>query len=94
MNKPHYTIAATEDLESILEFIASDKPRAAIEWVNRIEEKCSSIASNPETGERMPQLGHDVRASVLERYMIFHRFVGGRTEILRVIPGGPEVKSL
>ncbi|MDZ4850642.1 MAG: type II toxin-antitoxin system RelE/ParE family toxin [Pirellulaceae bacterium] len=94
MTKPLYTIAAIEDLESILEFIAKDKPGAAVGWVARIEDKCVAIASNPETGQQMPHLGYDVRASVLGRYMIFHRFVGGRVEILRVIPAGPEVTSL
>ena len=94
MTKPHYTSAAIDDLESILEFVARDKPGAAVDWVRRIENKCLSIASSPETGQQMLHLGSNVRASVLGRYMIFHRFVGGRVEILRVIPGGPEITSL
>ena len=88
MKKPHYTIAATEDLEEILEFIARDKPGASVGWVERIEAKCVAIANAPETGQQMPQLGEDVRASVMGRYMIFHRHVAERLEILRVIPGG------
>lgn len=91
---PQYTLAAIRDLESILEFISKDKPGAAVQWVARIENKCLSIASSPATGQQMPQLGRDVRASVLGRYMIFHRHVGGQLEVLRIIPGGPEVTSL
>ena len=94
MTKPLYTTAAIEDLESILEFISRDKPRAAIGWVSRLEEKCISIAENPRSGQMMPHLGKGVRASVLGRYMIFHRVSGERVEILRVIPGGPDVTSL
>ena len=94
MKKPHYTIAASEDLEQILEFIARDKPGAAVDWVGKIEAKCFAIANAPETGQQMPQLGQDVRASVLGRYMIFHRHLAERLEILRVIPGGAEVKEL
>ncbi len=94
MTKPQYTTAAIEDLESILEFIAKDKPGAAVGWVDRIEEKCVAIAASPGTGQTMPHLGNGVRASVLGRYMIFHRVAGGRVEILRVIPGGPNVTSL
>ena len=94
MKKPHYTIAAEEDLEQILEFIARDKPGAAVDWVGKIEAKCVAIANAPETGQQMPQLGQDIRASVLGRYMIFHRQVAERLEILRVIPGGAEVKEL
>lgn len=53
MTKPHYTIAAIEDLESILEFIAKDKRGAAVGWVERIEDKCVAIAARPETGQLM-----------------------------------------
>ncbi len=94
MTKPFYTAAAIADLEEILTFIARDKPGAAVDWVVRIEAKCMAIAATPNTGEQMPQLGENVRASVLGRYMIFHRYVGGRLEVLRVIPGGAEVVRL
>jgi toxin ParE1/3/4 len=94
MTRPFYTAAAIEDLEKILVFIAKDKPGAAVEWVGKIEAKCVAIASTPETGQQMPKLGENVRASVLGRYMIFHRYVGGRLEVLRVIPGGADVKQL
>ena len=94
MTKPLYTVAAIEDLEEILVFIAKDKPGAAVDWVARIEAKCAAIARAPETGQQMPQLGESVRASVLGRYMIFHRYISGRLEVLRVIPGGAEVTKL
>lgn len=52
------------------------------------------MAANPETGDQMPNLGQKVRVSPIGRYMVFHRFVDGRLEILRVIPGGAEVEQL
>ena len=94
MSKPRYTLAALEDLESILEFIAKDSPGTAVNWVRQIEKKCVSIASIPETGQTMPHLGTGVRASVLGRYMIFHRSTGDHVEILHIMPGGADVSSL
>ena len=94
MSTPFYTVAAIHDLEDILRFIARDKPGAAVSWVERIEAKCIAIAETPDIGQLMPQLGKDVRASVVGRYMIFHRHVGGRLEVLRVIAGGAEVTQL
>ncbi|MCR9120240.1 MAG: type II toxin-antitoxin system RelE/ParE family toxin [bacterium] len=94
MSKPYYTVAATEDLENILQFIARDKPGAAVAWVENISAKCIAIANAPQTGQQMPELGLDVRVSVLGRYMIFHRFKNDRLEILRVIAGGAEITSL
>ncbi|MCR9295459.1 MAG: type II toxin-antitoxin system RelE/ParE family toxin [bacterium] len=94
MKKPFYTAAAYRDLEEILEYIANDKPDAAQTWVDKIEQKCILIASAPEIGEVRPQLGVGVRASFVGRYVIFHRHVEQRTEILRVIPGDREIQSL
>ncbi|WP_164102596.1 type II toxin-antitoxin system RelE/ParE family toxin [Candidatus Laterigemmans baculatus] len=94
MPKPFYTSAAIRDLEEILAFIAQDKPNAATEWVEKIEAKCLLIASSPEIGEAMPRLGAGVRANSIGRYIIFHRFVSNRLEILRVLPGERNITSL
>jgi toxin ParE1/3/4 len=91
MNKPFYTSAAIRDLEDILDFIAHTKLGAAIKWVEEIEAKCLMIASAPQIGEAMPQLGPGVRASSMGRYIIFHRYANDRLEVLRVLAGGREV---
>ena len=93
MNKPFYTSAAVRDLEDILDFIARDKPGAAIRWTEEIEAKCLVIASSPGIGEAMPQLGPAVRASSIGRYVIFHRYANRRLEILRVLAGGREITN-
>ena len=94
MRKPFYTSAAVRDLKEILEYIAKDKPNAAQAWVEKIEQKCLLIASAPEIGEAQPHLGIGVRATFVGRYVIFHRHVDRRPEILRVIPGDREIQSL
>lgn len=62
--------------------------------LRRSKRSASQSPEHRKLVRQMPQLGENVRASVLGRYMIFHRFVGGRLEILRVIPGGAEVTQL
>lgn len=64
MNKPVYTTAAMSDLDSVLEYAARDKPKAAIKLVETIEAKCLLIASSPEIGEAHRQLGLGVRQPV------------------------------
>ena len=71
MKKPLYTTAAQQDLVDILRYISRDKPDAAVKWVEKIEDKCMLIASQPEMGERRPQLGTDVRSNFVGRYVIF-----------------------
>ncbi len=94
MKKPLYTTAAQQDLVGILQYISQDKPGAAVAWVEKIEEKCLLIASQPEMGERRPQLGSEVRCNFVGRYVIFHRKHDDTVEILRVITGDRNITEL
>lgn len=94
MSKPFYTSAAYRDLTDILNYIAGDKPAAALAWVDKIEAKCLLIAKNPSIGELQPHLGPGVRASLVGRYVVFYRETTGRVEILRIIPGDRDIKRL
>ncbi len=94
MTKLVYTSAARQDLVDILTYIARDKPDAAVAWVEKIEAKCVLIASQPELGELKQQLGPNIRANFVGRYVIFHREAADRVEILRVIPGDRNITRL
>ena len=94
MKKPLYTTAAQKDLIGILQYISRDKPDAAASWIERIEDKCLLIASQPEMGELCPRLGGDVRCNFVGRYVIFYRNHNGTVEILRVIPGDRNITKL
>jgi len=94
MTKPFYTPAAQQDLADILEFIAQDKLGAALAWVEKIEAKCLLIATTPQIGELQNQFGKGVRTSAVGRYVIFHREISERVEILRVIPGNRNIRDL
>ena len=78
----------------ILEYVARDKPQAAIKLVSRIEAKCLLISSSPHLGQLQPHLGKGVRTSAVGRYVIFHRNANNRVEILRVIPGDRNIIDL
>lgn len=94
MKKPLYTAAATDDLRDILDYISKDKPAAADAWIEKIEAKCLLIAQEPEIGELQPHLGPEIRASIVGRYVIFHRIQSDQVEILRIIPGDRDIRSL
>ncbi len=94
MNTPFYTPAARQDLVDILEYIAKDKPNAAMAWIEKIEAKCLLLAENPDLGELQPHLGDAIRATTVGRYIVFHRKSLGRVEILRVIPGDRDIRNV
>jgi len=86
--------SARQDLSDIFDYIARDKPIAAANWVEKIEEKCKLIAATPEFGERRPEYGSQIRSSVVGRYVIFFRPIESGIEVLRVIAGDRDVRSL
>ena len=86
--------AARQDLSDIFDYIARDKPIAAANWVETIEQKCRLIATTPEFGEKRPEYGSDVRSSVVGRYVIFFRPIRDGIEVVRVIPGDRDVRSI
>lgn len=88
------TPAADRDIDEIASYIARDKPTAAVNWLEKLDERCDLLATSPEMSEEFPDLGIGVRASFLGRYVIYYRIVGGRPEILRVIAGDRDVRSL
>ena len=86
--------AAQQDLADIFDYIARDKPIAAANWVDMIEQKCRLIATTPEFGEKRPEYGRDIRSSAVGRYVIFYRPVRGGIEVARVIPADRDIRSL
>jgi toxin ParE1/3/4 len=94
MTKPFYTSGVDQDLTDIINYIGADNPTAALAWIDKIEAKCLLVATNPSIGELQPHLGEGVGASVVGRYVIFHREANDRVEILRVIPGDRNITRL
>ncbi len=86
--------SARQDLLEIFDYIARDKPIAAASWIDKIEEKCNLIAATPGFGERRPEYGPDIRSNVVGRYVVFYRPIATGIEVVRVIAGDRDVRSL
>jgi len=89
-----FSPSARQDLSGIFDYIAQDKPIAAANWIDTIEEKCQLIASTPELGEERPEYGVAIRSSLVGRYLIFYRPSDEGIEILRVIPGDRDIRGI
>jgi toxin ParE1/3/4 len=86
--------SARADMWDIFDYIARDKPIAAARWIDTIEEKCDLIATRPNFGELRPEYGPDVRCSFVGRYAIFFRPIDNGIEVVRVIAGDRDTRSL
>lgn len=88
------SLAALRDLREIKRYISRDKPLAARDWVAKIRRKCRLLAKNPELGDLREELGTTMRSSYLGDYCIFFRSDSEFVEIVRVIRGDRDIKSL
>ena len=86
--------SARQDFSDLFDYIARDKPIAAANWVDKIEEKCKLLATTPEFGEVRLKFGKDIRSSTVGRYVIFYRPIENGIEVLRVIAGDRDIRSL
>ncbi|QDS90799.1 Plasmid stabilization system protein [Rosistilla ulvae] len=86
--------SAQQDLTDIFDYIARDKPVAAAMWIEKVEQKCRRIAATPDVGEARPEYGSDIRSSIIGRYVIFHRTIVGGIEVVRVIAGDRDIRSI
>ncbi len=89
MAKLIFTPSARQDLSDIFDYIAKDKPSVA-----KIEAKCRLIATMPEFGELRPEYGPEIRSSVVGRYVLFYRAMANGIEVIRVIAGDRDIRSL
>jgi toxin ParE1/3/4 len=95
MSRLVFSPLAESDLTEILEFIAQDKPRAAVRWVEKIRTTCEYIAKNPEIGERRPEFKTgQFRSTLAGNYVIFYRPIADGIEIARVVSGARDVRNL
>jgi toxin ParE1/3/4 len=89
MTKVIFRSKAEKDLRDIYEFIASDSPVNAMEFVRRLQTFCSSLESFPERGAPRDDFAVGVRILVFEkRITIAYRIDGNRVQILRLFHAG------
>ena len=93
MSGYYFTPRAQADLESHQDYIARDRPRASLAWVERLESRCLKLAQNPGWGRRRDDLRPGLRSLPFGRYVIFHRVTTRGVEIVRVLHASRDLKS-
>ena len=94
MSRPYFSPSARRDLLEILEYIARDKPGAALRHVERLEEECWALANNPQMGAARDDLLPHLRAWSVGKYVIFFRPADDGIEVVRVVHGARDYGKL
>jgi toxin ParE1/3/4 len=87
MSEPRFSPSSQRDLREILEYIARDKPGAALRYIDKLEETCWFLADNPEAGTLRDDLLPNLRSWPHGSHIIFYRPSSDGVDIVRVVHG-------
>jgi toxin ParE1/3/4 len=90
-----FTVPASQDIESIIDFIADKSGFDVAEgFLNKINEQCVNLANFPSIGRRRDELAPLLRSFPVDDYLIFYRLVEGGIEVVRVVSGYRNLDAL
>jgi toxin ParE1/3/4 len=79
---------ALERATEIVDYIAQDKPSAAINWINTVFSKVESLSLSPEMGRVVPEIGNiQFRELIYGNYRIIYRFYKKQISVLTIRHG-------
>jgi toxin ParE1/3/4 len=79
---------ALERASEIVDYIAQDKPSAAINWINIVFSKVELLALSPEMGRVVPEIGSiQFRELIYGNYRIIYRFYKKQIFVLTIRHG-------
>jgi toxin ParE1/3/4 len=82
-----YSKLSLRDFEKILDDVGRDRPVAAIELVERIQESCKMLAQSPTMGTTRSDLAPDIRAFTAKPYVIYFRPSVRGIVVVRILHG-------
>jgi plasmid stabilization system protein ParE len=93
MAKLVWTEESVRWLESILEYIAEDDPRAAAETVQGIYDRAQALVDFPELGQRYQGSKRNVRILLYGHYRIAYLVKPETVEVLGVFHGALDISD-
>jgi toxin ParE1/3/4 len=94
MKRYRLTRDASNDLGEIARYIAAENPAAAQELLDRIEDRCRSLAEMPEAGRLRGELAANLRSVAVGNYVIFYRPDEDGIQVIRVLHGSRDIANL
>ncbi len=89
----HSALAAA-DLAEILADLEETNPAAASRYADLFAEKAAMLSRFPEIGRPRPEVGPDVRSTLVKPYVLFHRYRDGSLQILRIVHGRRDLRRI
>ena len=94
-NLCRFTVPASRDLESIIDYVAARSGVDIAEsYLTKINQKCKTLASFPNMGRRRDELLPLLRSFPVDDYLIFYRPIEAGIEVLRIVSGYRDLEKL
>lgn len=94
MAQVRYTRQARADLIDIWLHIAANNQTAADQCLERIEARCSRLATFAELGPQRPDIAPGARMLVIDRWLALYRIEQGNAQIVRVVDGARDLTKI
>ena len=95
MLRLEYSASSVADLDAIYDFIASENPSSAWNFVEEIRERCRTLCTYPEFGPARGDLGHNIRIYAMRsKVVVAYRAQADVISIVRVFYGGQDYDAL
>ena len=76
---------AQKRLSDITDYIAQDKPRAALNWVELVFDKVENLAAFPNSGRTVPELENkQYRELIIGNYRVIYKITEKQIQILTI----------
>jgi toxin ParE1/3/4 len=85
---------AETDLETILNDLNQKNPAVADHYATAFDEKGHALARFQESGRQRPEIGPNLRSTLISPYVLFYRLAGDEVQILRILHGKQDLRSI
>jgi toxin ParE1/3/4 len=94
MSRYIISLPASRDLQAITDYFAKENVEAGERLLYAFNQKCQQLVSFPNMGRRYENLRPGLRGLPLDGYIIFYLINDDGIEIVRVVNGRRNLKSL
>jgi toxin ParE1/3/4 len=88
------TPQAETDLETILEDLQQKNSAMAERYATAFHDKGQMLAQFPEIGRARPEIAPKLRSTLVRPYVIFYRLEGDAVQIIRILHGKRDLRSI
>ena len=94
MRQVVFSPKARADLDDVWLHVAMAAPTAADRLIDRLLERCQSLAVHPELGPARPEITPDARMLVEGDYLILYRVRPDGVDLVRIVHGARKLAEL